>query len=105
MVATRSSSLRQRGSAFEVAVWAICALVTGSVAITMFPFMFVGLMSFVLLPLVFLSWSRTIHLSAPAREGGHRGQIVIALLIGTVLVTIVLSRMATDIFGPRGFRD
>jgi hypothetical protein len=71
----------------------------------MFPFMFVGLMSFVLLPIVFLSWSRTVHLSAPAGEGGHRGRIVIALLIGTVLLTIVLSRMATDIFGPRGLRD
>jgi len=79
--------------------------VTGSVAITMFPFMFVGLMSFVLLPIVFLSWSRTVHLSAPAGEGGHRGRIVIALLIGTVLLTIVLSRIATDVFGPRGLRD
>jgi len=54
----------------------MCALVTGSVALTMLPFMFVGLVSFALLPIVFLSWSRTVHLSAPAREGGHRGRIV-----------------------------
>jgi hypothetical protein len=67
---TRSLSSPRRGSAFEVAAWALCALVTGSVAITMFPFMSVGLMSFVLLPIVFLSWSRPFTFQHVLAKGG-----------------------------------
>jgi hypothetical protein len=89
----------------EVGAWATLAVVTGSVVAAFFSFMYLWLLSLLLLPLAYFTWSRTIHLSTPAREGGHRGRVVIALLVGTIVGTVLVWRVANGLFGAPGFRD
>jgi hypothetical protein len=95
----------RRGTPLEVWAWALIAVITGSVAATFFCFMYLWLLSLLLLPLAYFSWSRAILLSAPAREGGHRGRLVMALIFGTIIVTAFLWRVASNLFGAPGFTD
>ena len=58
-----------------------------------------GLLSFLLLPGAAISWSRTIILSVPAREGGKRAFIVGGLALGTVIGAAILFAFARALFG------
>jgi hypothetical protein len=95
----------RRGSAAEVGAWLVCALLISSAAIALFRYMYLGLFSFLLLPVAAISWSRTIILSAPAREGGKRHLIVATLVVGTVIGAVIFSWVARGLLGPGGIRD
>jgi hypothetical protein len=95
----------RRGSRPEIAAWVACAVITGSAAIGLFPYMYLGLVSFLLLPLVAICWSRAILLSAPAGEGGQRGRVVVGLVAGTCAGGIITSRVVRGLIGPGGVHD
>ena len=86
-----------------MASWWVLAWITGSTVIALCPYQYIGLLSFLLLPLAAICWSRTIILSVPAREGGNRALIVGGLAIGTIIGAAVLFVIVKAVFGqPTG---
>jgi hypothetical protein len=90
---------RRRGTPAEVASWWVLAWIIGSTVIALFPYAYIGLLSFLLLPVAAISWSRTIILSVPAREGGKRAFIVGGLAIGTIIGAAILFAFVRALLG------
>lgn len=97
--------MTRRGSSTEVATWVALAVIVGSTAIALVGYMYLGLLSLILLPIVAVCWSRAIVLSAPAREGGTRNRVIGVLVVGTVVGGILFSWLARGLFGEAGIRD
>jgi hypothetical protein len=86
-----------------VATWWVLAWIIGSTVIALFPYPYIGLLSFLLLPLAAIAWSRTIILSVPAREGGNRALIVSGLAVGTIIGAALVFAIVKTVFGhPTG---
>jgi hypothetical protein len=99
----RATRAPRRGSRAEVATWCALAWITGSTAIALFPYAYIGLVSFLLLPVAAISWSRTIILSTPGAEGGRRPLVVAGLVLGTMIGGAILFSFVSTIFGrPTG---
>jgi 4-hydroxybenzoate polyprenyltransferase len=90
----------RRGSSAEVAAWWLVAWIIGSIAIALFPYPYVGFLSFLFLPVAAISWSRTTILSTPTREGGRRPLVLAGLAVGTLIGAMIVLAVARAILGP-----
>ena len=95
----------RRGSRAEVAAWWVLAWMVGSTVIALFPYPYIGFLSFLLLPVAAISWSRTIILSTPARDGGRRTLVVAGLALATLIGAAILFGISVALFGHPTGRD
>ena len=74
----------------EILAWAVFAWATGSATMGFFPYPFVGLLSFVLLPFTALGWMTTVRLTRaipdPAARPINLWMLVLATLVGSAVV-------------------
>jgi hypothetical protein len=96
------SPVPRRVSKAEVAIWAILAWTTGSTAIALFPYPYMGFVSFLLMPVIAICWTRTVILSKSLRGGPSRAVVLSALMIGTMIGAAVVFSFVRSVYGGPG---
>ena len=96
-----SVPLRPNAQRAELTAWFIVAVMTGATAAAFFRYMYLGLLSFILLPLVAMSWVRVVRLSG----SGNRGRMLAVLTLATIVGGWLAANWAAAWFGSGGIHD